>query len=322
MSTATILAPEQQRVLDQLSAMGGKPIESLTAAEARKQPGPTDAVHAVLTQDGKPIRPEEVGTVRDQTIVVDGARIPIRVYTPSGMGPFPVIVYYHGGGFVIATNDTYDASARALTMAVGAVVVAVEYRKGPEHKFPAAHDDAFAAYVWVSKHTDELRGDPARVALAGESAGGNLAVSTAIMARERGEAMPVALLAVYPIAGTDTHTVSYHEQANAKPLNGAMMSWFFTQYLRTPADAQDARLNIVDANLSGLPPTTIIAAESDPLRTEGETLTSKLRAAGVSVGYRLFEGTAHEFFGQGAVQPVAMEAVAFAASALKNALSK
>ncbi len=323
MASATMpakAAPEQQLVLDELGLLGGKPIETLSATEARKQPSPADAVVALLKKEGKSTAPEAVGSVVNRTIPSADGSIPIRVYTPTGAGPFPIIVYYHGGGFVIATNDTYDASARALTNAVNAVLVSVEYRKGPEHKFPAAHDDAIAAYKWVLANGATLHGDVARIALAGESAGGNLALATTLTARASGIKLPVAILAVYPVAGNDTNTASYRENANAKPLSRAMMSWFFKQYTRSPADAQDSRLNILGANLKGLPPTTIIAAQLDPLRTEGEMLAAKLRDAGVTVDYKSFDGAAHEFFGQGAVQPLAKQAVQFAASGLKNAL--
>ncbi len=313
-------APEQQLVLDELGMLGGKPIETLSATEARKQPSPADAVTALLKKEGKSTAPEAVGSVVNRTIPSADGSIPVRVYTPIGAGPFPIIVYYHGGGFVIATNDTYDASARALTNAVNAVLVSVEYRKAPEHKFPAAHDDALAAYKWVLANGATLHGDVARIAVAGESAGGNLALATTLTARASGIKLPVAILAVYPVAGNDTNTASYRENANAKPLNRAMMSWFFKQYTRTPADAEDSRLNILGANLKGLPPTTIITAQLDPLRTDGEMLASKLRDAGVTVDYKNFDGAAHEFFGQGAVQPLAKQAVQFAASGLKNAL--
>lgn len=321
-STLATAAPEQQRVLDELGTLGGKPIETLSAPEARKQPSPKEAVMSLLKKDGKSTAPEAVGSVVNRTIPSADGSIPVRVYTPAGAGPFPIIVYYHGGGFVIATNDTYDASARGLTNAVNAVLVSVEYRKAPEHKFPAAHDDALAAYKWVLANGASLHGDVKRIALAGESAGGNLALATTLTARASGLKLPVAILAVYPIAGTDTNTVSYRENANAKPLSRAMMSWFFKQYVRTPADLQDSRLNNLSADFKNFPPTTIITAQLDPLRADGEMLATKLRDAGVTVDYKNFDGVAHEFFGQGAVVPLAKQAMQFGASGLKNALKK
>ena len=314
--------PDQQKVLDELGTLGGKPIETLSAPEARKQPTPTDAVMSLLKKGGKSTAPEAVGSVVNRTIPGPGGNLPVRIYTPAGAGPFPVIVYFHGGGFVIATNDTYDGSARALTNAANAVLVSVEYRKAPEHKFPAAHADAFAAYKWVLANAASIKGDPAQVAIAGESAGGNLAMATAMAARDGGVKIPVHILAVYPIAGNDTNTASYRENATAKPLSRPMMSWFFEKYTRTSADAQDPRLNLVGANLKGLPSTTIITAQIDPLRSDGELLASKLRDAGVPVDFRNYDGVAHEFFGQGAVVPTAKDAVQFGANGLKSGFKK
>ena len=195
-TVAAKVGADQQKVLDELGMLGGKPIETLSASEARKQPSPTDAVMALLRKEGKPTTPEAVGTVANRMISTSAGALPVRVYTPTGKGPFPVIVYYHGGGFVIATMDTYDGSARALANAAGAVLVSVEYRKGPEHKFPAAHDDALSAYQWVLANAGKIQGDPARVAIAGESAGGNLAMATAIAARDKGLQLPTSILAV------------------------------------------------------------------------------------------------------------------------------
>ena len=313
---------EQQSVLDALGSLGGKPIETLTAIEARKQPSPTDGVMALLKKQGKSTAPEAVGSVVNRTIPGPGGPLPVRIYTPTGAGPFPVIVYFHGGGWVIATNDTYDGSARALTNSVGAVLLSVEYRKAPEHKFPAAHDDAFAAYQWAIRNAASLNGDPVRIALAGESAGGNLAIATAMTARDRNVALPVHVLAVYPIAGIDTTTASYTQNAAAKPLSRPMMSWFLNKYAPTPAARQDPRINLVAANLKGLPPVTIVSAEIDPLRTEGEQLAAHLSQAGVQVQQRTFPGMAHEFFGQGAVVAQAKDAVQYGADGLKDSFQK
>lgn len=323
MSGAAAPSADQKKVLDELGTLGGKPLETLSATEARKQPTPTDAVMSVLKKAETPITPEAVGKVVNRKIPGADGNIAVRIYTPSGTGPFPVIVYYHGGGFVIATIDTYDASARALANAAGAIVMSVEYRKAPENKFPAAHDDAYAAYVWAARNASQIGGDTARIALAGESAGGNLALATAMRVRDSaGARMPVSILAVYPVVGNDTTTASYVRNADAKPLNRPTMTWFFRQYTRTPADAQDPRLNILGANLKGLPPVTIVLAEIDPLLSEGEQLSGKLRDAGVTVTSRTFPGTAHEFFGQGAVVPSAKDAVQFAAEGLKAGFRK
>jgi acetyl esterase/lipase len=214
----------------------------------------------------------------------------VRIYAPRGAGPFPVIVYTHGGGWVIATNDTYDSSARALCNAVGAVVMSVEYRKAPEHRFPAAHEDAYTAYVWALANAAEIDGDPHRIALAGESAGANLAISTAVIARDRGVRMPAHILAVYPIADGNTDSESYEENADAKPLNRPMMQWFLNHYLRGAMDAGHPLISLIHADLHGLPPVTLIAAEIDPLRSDSDHLYDRLRDSGVPVKYHLYKG--------------------------------
>lgn len=311
---------EMKVVLDQLAALGGKPIETLTAPEARRQPTPTDAVKAILRQQGKSTAPDPGVASVDRTIPGAAGPLPVRIYTPkSGNGPFPVVVYYHGGGWVIANKDVYDGGARALSKMAGAVVVSVDYRLGPENKFPAAHDDAYATYEWALKNAASIKGDPKRIALAGESAGGGLAVATAIMARDRNVQMPLAVISVYPIAGTDTTTSSYMENAAAKPLSRAMMSWFFEKYLNGPQDRTNPRVNLVAADLRGLPRTTIINAQIDPLRSDGEMLAQKLRAAGVQTQHRTYAGVNHEFFGMGAVLGHAVAAEQWAADALKAA---
>jgi len=314
---------QMQLVLDQLGTLGGKPIETLSAAEARKQPTPTDAVKALLTKGGKSAAPDPAVSSIDRTIPGPAGPLPIRIYTPKvGTGPFPVVVYYHGGGWVIANKDVYDGGARALSKMANAVVVSVDYRLGPEHKFPAAHDDAFATYEWALKNAASIKGDPKRLAVAGESAGGGLAVATAIMARDKKDQMPLAIVSVYPIAGTDTMTSSYVENAKAKPLNRAMMSWFFDQYLNGPQDRANPRVNLVAADLRGLPPTTIINAQIDPLRADGEVLAQKLKGAGVQVEQKTYPGVTHEFFGMGAVVDSAKDAEQMAADALRKAFTR
>lgn len=310
---------QMQNVLNDLKSLGGKPIESLSAPEAREQPTPADAVKKELTKEGKSTAPDPAVASTDRTIPGPGGSLSVRIFTPKeGKGPWPVVVYYHGGGWVIADKNTYDAGARALSKMANAVVVSVDYRQGPEHKFPAAHDDAFAAYQWALAHAASIKGDPKKVALAGESAGGGLVVSTAIMARDKNVQMPTAVISVYPIAGTDTTTPSYIENANAKPLNRAMMSWFFDKYLNGPQDRSNPRVNLVAADLHGLPPTTIINAQIDPLRSDGEMLAQKLRAAGVDVQQKTYDGVTHEFFGMGAVVDKAKDAEQMAADALKK----
>jgi acetyl esterase len=316
---APSIKPEMQAVIETLAGLGGKPIETLTAAEARQQPTPTDAVMKLMQQNNMPMPPATADTM--SRVLMPGVKV--RVYTPkSGAGPFPVIVYYHGGGWVIANLDTYDASARGLSEQVGAVVVSVAYRQAPEHKFPTAHNDSFAAYQWTLKNAASIKGDPARVAVAGESAGGNLACAVSMMARDKKVQLPRHQLLVYPIAGYDMNTPSYQKNAQAKPLNKAMMGWFFDKYLRSAADAKSPLISLVSANLKGMPPTTLITAEIDPLMSDGKMLADKLQAAGVPVKYQNYDGVTHEFFGMAAVVPQAKEAQAMASAELKAALMK
>lgn len=311
------IKPEMQAVIEQLMSFNNKSFPELTAAQARKQPSAADAAMKQMRVSNIPAPPLNCDTVT--TVLVPGVKA--RIYTPKGgAGSYPVIVYYHGGGWVIATNDTYAASAQALCEQVGAVVVSVEYRKGPEHKFPTAHDDAFAAYQYVLKNAASMKGDPNKVAVVGESAGGNLACNVSIMARDKNVALPKYQVLVYPIAGSDTNTPSYQANTQTLPLNKGGMEWFFKNYQRTAADLKDPRINLVSANLKGLEPTTIIAADYDPLTSEGKILSDKLSAAGVKTNYQKYDGTTHEFFGMAAVVPQAKEAQSVAVDDLKGAL--
>ena len=231
--------------------------------------------------------------------------MPARIYRPENTAPdhpLPVVLYFHGGGFVIADLDVYDASPRTIAKLAKCIVVSAEYRQAPEHKFPAAHDDAFAAYKWVLDNAASFGGDPERIALLGESAGGALALATSIKARDEGLPLPVRQVLVYPIAGVDMETKSYRLYADAKPLNKAMMQWFVGHYLNGEQDKLDPRIDAIgQANLSDLPKTTIINAEVDPLCTDGELLAAKLKDVGVDVNHHVFYGATHEFFGMGAV---------------------
>ena len=318
-STPAAPNEQMQAVLDQLAALHPKPIIQLPAPQARKQPSPADAVKALLKKQGKSTAPEPVGNVINRTIPGAGGPIPIRIYTPKGSGPFPIVVYYHGGGWVIANLDTYDASPRAIANLANAVVVSSHYRQGPEHRFPAAHQDAFAAYRWVLKNAKSLKGDSSKVAVMGESAGGNLAAAVAMMARDSSVQPPVYQVLVYPIAGYDVNTPSYQENAAAKPLNKPMMQWFFEKYLRTPADGKNPLIDLVNADLKGLPAATVITAQIDPLRSEGKQLADRLKLAGVQVDYKNYEGVTHEFFGMGVVVDEAKQAEQQAADGLHQA---
>jgi acetyl esterase len=312
------LHPEMQAVIEQLTAMSGPtPLNKLPVPEARKAPSATDATMATMKKFNIPTPPTTADTMSRS--VMPGVKV--RIYTPKGAtGTLPVIVYYHGGGWVIANLDTYDPSVRALVEQTGAIVVSVAYRQAPENKFPTAHNDSFAAYQWTLKNAASFKGDPARVAVAGESAGGNLACAVSMMARDKKVALPKHQLLVYPIAGYDMNTPSYLANTQTKPLNKDLMAWFFMHYLRTPADGKSPLIDLVHANLKGLPPTTLITDQYDPLMSEGKMLADNLQKAGVPVKYQNYDGVTHEFFGMATVVPEAKQAQALASGELKNAL--
>ena len=314
---------DMQAVLDKLAALDAKPIHTLGVPEARMQASPADAAKAVQWEHGIPSAPEGKVATRDISIPTPNAALPARVYIPEGTGPFPVVVYYHGGGWVLADLNTYDATPRGLALGAKAVVVSVDYRHAPESKFPAAHEDAWNAYTWVIENAHAFNGDSSRTAVAGESAGGNLAANVAIRARDEKVTAPVHQLLVYPVAGADMTTPSYVENADRVPLGKADMEWFVSQVFASPAGAKDPRLDLVSrTDLAGLPPATVILAELDPLRSEGETYAAHLQDAGVRTEARVFPGVTHEFFGMGKVVAQAKAANDMAAGALARAFGE
>ncbi|MBC7921630.1 MAG: alpha/beta hydrolase [Ferruginibacter sp.] len=313
--------PQMLAVIEQLQGFNSPPIPQLSPVQARKLPTVKDAVESLLKKYH--IQPKPAMVDISQRVIPGPSPegILVRIYTPKkGTGPFPVVVYYHGGGWVIAGPDVYEPSAKALSEKAEAIVVSVAYRQAPENKFPAAHEDAFAAYRWVRENAAVINGNPAKVAVAGESAGGNLAAGVGILARERGVALPVHQVLVYPVANNDLTTPSYNTYANAQPLNRPLIEWFVDKYFNTPADGDNRLISLVDvADLKGLPSATIINAQIDPLTSEGQQLADQLRAAGVPVAYQLYQGVTHEFFGAAAAVDKAGQAQDFAASQLRNA---
>lgn len=309
---------DMARVLAKLAELGARPVETLSVDEARRQPMPADAVTALAGR-----RPSDGVSARD--LQIDGAAgpLPARVYTPAEATDGqrrPLIVYWHGGGWVIADLDTYDASARALARETDAIVLSCHYRQAPEHKFPAAHEDALAAYRWATNHAEELGADPARIAVAGESAGGNLAANVALMARDQGLPMPVHQLLIYPIASANLSSPSYLQNAYAKPLSKAGVKWFVAHALASKAQAKDERIDLVNRDdLMGAPPATIINADIDPLRWDGEALAEALDTADVPMHQATYPGVTHEFFGMDAVVARARDAQALAGRELRRA---
>lgn len=313
--------PDMQLVLDTLDSLGGKPIETLSPEEARTQPTPADAVQKILKERGQSPAAAEVTS---RVISIPGGPlndIPAYVYTPAGSGPFPVILFFHGGGFVIGDTKAYEASIMALAQGAQAVVVSPDYHLAPEHRYPTQPNEAFATYQWLLKHAGELNGDHKRIAVAGESAGGNLAAVVSLMARDKDVDLPVHQLLIYPVVNNNVFTASYIENANAKPLNASMMNWFFKHYSE-PIDAfSDYALPDKAESLKDLPPATIITAEIDPLYEEGKDFAERLESEGIPVAYRHYTGVTHEFFGMADVVAKAREAQVFAIGELRKAFA-
>lgn len=223
---------------------------------------------------------------------------------------------------MIADTKTYEGSVRALAKMSNAIMVSVDYHRAPEHKFPAAPQDAFTAYSWVVENAQKINGDPSKVAVGGESAGGNLATVVSMLARDHRFKMPVHQLLVYPVVNNDFATASYRQYSDAKPLNKPMMEWFFKHYLAKLEDANNPYAVPMKArSLKGLPPATVITAEIDPLLSEGKAYAQRLEKDGVPVKYKEYSGVTHEFFGMGKVVPKALEAEQFAAEQLKEAFA-
>ena len=321
-SGAPLPHKEMKEVLSAFEALGPKPIETLTPQEARKQPTPADAVKSVLQKKRQSTKPEAVAKVEDREIKTAAGEIPIRIYWPSGAKAegLPVVHYIHGGGWVIADLDVYDASPRAIANAAKAIVVSSHYRQAPEHKFPAAHEDSFAAYQWVLANAKALGGDPQAIAVMGESAGGNMAAAITMMAKQKGVQMPVHQVLGLP--GRELrlrHRLLPGKRGRQAARQGghAVVLQALPARRRRTATTRCCRSSKRTMS-SGLPPATVITAAIDPLRSDGKAYADKLKEAGVKVDYRNYEGVTHEFFGMGAVVPEAKLAVKQAADGLRG----
>jgi acetyl esterase len=244
----------------------------------------------------------------------------VRIYTPEGAPPHPLLVFFHGGGFVICNVDSHDGTCRLLCNGAGCLVVSVDYRLAPEAKFPAAPEDCYAATCWAAENAAALGADPQRLAVAGDSAGGNLAAVVPLMARERGGPELAHQLLVYPVTNHAFDTPSYQEHAEGGLLSRKMMIWFWQHYLEKPEDGQNPLASPLRASdLRGLPSATVITAEYDPVRDEGEAYAARLREAGVPTVLTRYDGMMHGFFSMSGFIDRAEEAVSQAAEALRNA---
>lgn len=304
------LDPQAEALMKQMAAMGMPALNTLPPAEARK----------VMGMFREPSQ-EAVHKIENRTIPGPAGQIPVRVYTPAGAGPFPLLVFFHGGGWVIGDLESHDGACRSLTNQAGCVTVAIDYRLAPEHKFPAAVDDCYAAAVWVSEHAREFNGDAKRVAVGGDSAGGNLAAVVSILARDRGKPPLCFQLLIYPATDAALDTYS-HRTFTEYFLTADMVRYFYGHYIRSEADKKDPMLSPALAkSLKGLPPALVITAEFDPLRDEGEAYGEKLKGAGVPVTITRYPGMIHGFFTLANVLDQGKKAVTEASAALKKAFA-
>lgn len=312
------LDADMKHVLDRLAALGARSLEHLTPDMARRQPRASEAIAAIVQTQGRE-QPDDGVAAEDQMIAGVDGDLAARIYRPAGLLSRlnPVVLYFHGGGFVTGDLDSHDASARALARRTGAIVVSVAYRLAPEHRFPSAHEDAWAAWQWLVANAGALNGDPKRLAVAGEDAGGNLAAHVALEARGNGSASPVHQLLIHPVAGGVMETASYGEMLRARPIGLPAMRWRFRHLVEQPETLRDRRIDLVARDdLAGVAPATVVLAELDPLRSEGEALAQALEQASVPVKCWTYEGVTQGFFGLGQVVTKALFAQSDAADAL------
>jgi len=282
------LDPQIEAVLEEMRAAGAQPFEELSVPEARV---------AALGFEELQGEPEAVASVAHHFISGPTADLPIRVYTPEGDGPFGGIVYFHGSGWVVLNIEICDTTMRALANSTGCVVVAVNYQKAPEHPFPIPFEDCWAGTLWTFEHAEELNVDASRIALLGDSAGGNLAAALCLRARNEGGPRIAFQGLIYPAVDHGWDTESAHENAEGYLLQRETMRWFWNHYIPDKSIAGDWRVSPLRASdHSGLPPAFIATAEFDPLRDDGRAYAAKLRDAGVPVTYSEYEGMIHGFY--------------------------
>ena len=267
--------------------------------------------------------PESVSKVEDVFLPGPDGALRVRIYSHGSLQPSPALVYFHGGGWVVCDLDTHDVICRAIARRSGAVVISVDYRLAPEHKFPAAVLDCYAATCWVAENAERLGIDPDRIAVGGDSAGGNLAAVVSLRSRHEGGPQIALQVLVYPVTDLSSfETASYKEFADGYGLTTSEMEWFRSQYLARPEDARCYHASpLLEPNLRGLPPALVITAECDPLRDEGEAYARRLEAAGVPVRYRCYAGMIHPFFSLSGGVAQAREAIAEFAAAVAGHFS-
>jgi acetyl esterase len=306
------LDPQMQAYLDRIAASGARPAYEMTPEEARR------AQLASIPLAGEP---EPVAVVEDHQVPGPAGPIPVRLYKPTSDRALPVFLFFHGGGWVTGSIETVDVAVRMLANRSGCAAVSVDYRLAPEHRFPAAAEDAYAATKWVSDQAGALGVDGSRIGVAGDSAGGNLAAVVTLMARDRGGPHIAYQALVYPVLDDEMATPSYREFTSGLPLVARGMAYYWEQYLTTPDEGKSPYAAPMRAeSLRDLPPALIVTAEYDPLRDEGELYANRLRADGVPVELTCYEGMAHAFFRLPAVFDRSRVAIEQVGAGLRTAL--
>lgn len=304
------LDPIAQKMIDETRASGRPNAHLLTIEAARQR----------FEEAFEGLEKPELHDVVDVRIPTrDGQMIPARLYVPDGQAQLPLTIFFHGGGWLMGSVDSHDVATRRLALASGSAVLSVGYRRGPESRFPTAVNDAVDALEWAIRHATQISIDPARVAVAGDSAGGNLAAAVAHYARDSKTVRLRHQLLVYPVTTCDL-VLGFDKQYEGIMLEPDEMQWHQDNYLPSPDHARDPRVDVLSADLADLPETTIILAECDPIRPQGQLYATALRAAGVSVEVHETAGMVHGFFGLDEVFPVATEAMELAGNRLRHAL--
>jgi acetyl esterase len=302
------LDPVARLLLDQIAASSVPSIENLPVGQAR-------AIFEAMSKNR--VEPLALARVEDRRIPGPAGEIPVRIYTPEGEAPLPVLAFFHGGGWVIGSLESHDALCRAIARAVPAIVVAVDYRLAPEHPFPAGLEDSHAALVWIAENAASFGGDPARLAVGGDSAGGNLSAAVSLLARDRGGPKIAHQLLIYPATNLRGDTVSMRENAEGYFLTRSLMAWFGNHYITHEQTLLPHASPLLAPDLAGLPPATVITAEFDPLRDEGEAYAARLRESGVAAEYACYDGMIHGFITMPMFRQ-AGEAIELAAAGLRR----
>ncbi len=306
-----VLDQDTRNLLDMMAGMGMSDIADLTPEQAR-----------AMRLTPPPANPTPVGAIADRTVPGPGEPIPVRIYTPGKRSLAGALVYFHGGGWVIGDLDSHDETCRRLCSGAGLTVIAVHYRRAPETTYPGAAEDCYAATQWVTDHAAELGIDPARIAVGGDSAGGNLAAAVTLMARDRGGPAIRFQLLIYPVTDADFDRPSYQQNGEGYLLSQRGMQWFWDQYVPDLDQRHEPYAAPLRATrFDGLPPVLVQTAGFDPLRDEGEAYAQALRNAGVSVQSTRYEGLIHGFFGMQDGIPAARPALVEAVAALREHLA-